>query len=367
MKCFIISPIGMPDSPIRRHADDVYECVILPALALAGVTGARADHIKDVGRISEQMFNEILTADFCIGILKDFNPNVFYEVAVAHSAGIPVILLSEMGVNPPFDLKDERTFHYDLSPRPIHRGENPRRLADMIESVRRLDGERRVPFGLNLTPLNGKDADPTVQVVAETEGSAAFWKDLVDSAKQRLYIAGLGFTGWRGMPGMDEALAATASRGCEVRVMTMHGQNPATQVMINPDVGDTWASNPGHSFEEARSWFRKALANNPNADVRAIRKGMLYQQMIIVDDRLYLSPYLYSANTAHSPRIECAVGFPLFRSALREFASLWDANAGLAPSVGKTKGNKAKSAPRSKKSSSPKAKATKAKPRQRKT
>jgi hypothetical protein len=364
MKCFIISPIGTPDSPIRRHADDVYECVIHPALELVGVTGHRADHIKDIGRISEQMFNDILTADFCIGILKDFNPNVFYEIAVAHSAGIPVILLSEMGVNPPFDLKDERTFHYDLSPRPVHRGENPRRLADMIESVRRLEGERRVPFGVNLTPLNGRDADPTVQVVAETEGSAAFWKDLVDSAKERLYIAGLGFTGWRGMPGMDEALAATGSRGCEVRVMTMDGQNPATQVMINPDVGDTWASNPGRSFEEARIWFRRALAGNPKADVRAIRKGMLYQQMIIIDDRLYLSPYLYSANTAHSPRIECAIGFPLFRSALREFGSLWEANAGQARR--KALATKSKPTPKTKKRSPAKPGTNKPKPRKRK-
>jgi hypothetical protein len=184
-----------------------------------------------------------------------------------------------------------------------------------------------VPFGVNLTPLNGKDADPTVQVVAETEGSAAFWRDLVDSAKRRLYIAGLGFTGWRGMPGMAEALGGTGARGCEVRVLTMDGSNPATKVMINPEVGDSWAAAPGASFESARAWFRKVMASNPRSEVRSIRKGMLYQQIIIVDDRLYLSPYLYSANTAHSPRIECAVGFPLFKSALREFNSLWETNA----------------------------------------
>ena len=121
MKCFVISPIGTPDSAIRRHADDVYECVIEPAFVLANVKGHRADHVKDVGRISETMFSDILNADFCIAVLKDYNPNVFYEIAVAHSAGIPVILMSEMGVNPPFDLADERTFHYDLNPRAVYR------------------------------------------------------------------------------------------------------------------------------------------------------------------------------------------------------------------------------------------------------
>ena len=86
---------------------------------------------------------------------------------------------------------------------------------------------------------------------------------------------------------------------------------------------------------------------------------MLYQQMIIVDDRLYLSPYLYSANTAHSPRIECAIGFPLFRSALREFGSLWEANAVHAQTAVKPHAKKTKRAPKRGKSAPAKATAKK--------
>ena len=78
------------------------------------------------------MYDEILTADFCIAVLDGFNPNVFYEVAVAHCAGVPVILLSEKGVDPPFDLKDERLLHYDLGPRSIYRGDNIHALLAMI-------------------------------------------------------------------------------------------------------------------------------------------------------------------------------------------------------------------------------------------
>jgi hypothetical protein len=100
MKCFVISPIGQPGSAAREHADDVYECIIRPALKEAEVDGQRADHVKDVGRITRQMYDEILTSDFCIAVLHGFNPNVFYELAVAHSAGIPVILLSEKGIDP---------------------------------------------------------------------------------------------------------------------------------------------------------------------------------------------------------------------------------------------------------------------------
>ena len=132
MKCFVISPIGQQGSSVRKHADDVFECIIEPALKEAQVDGHRADHIKDVGRITAQMYNEILSCDFCIAILHDFNPNVFYELAVAHCAGIPVIILSEKGTDPPFDLKDERVFHYDLSPRAIFHRDNTHALLESI-------------------------------------------------------------------------------------------------------------------------------------------------------------------------------------------------------------------------------------------
>jgi hypothetical protein len=49
MKCFIISPIGQRASATREHADDVFECIIKPALEEADVDGHRADYVKDVG------------------------------------------------------------------------------------------------------------------------------------------------------------------------------------------------------------------------------------------------------------------------------------------------------------------------------
>ena len=154
MKCFVISPIGQPGSAVREHADDVFECIIKPALKKADADGQRADQVKDIGRITRQMYEAILTSDFCIAVLHDFNPNVFYELAVAHSAGIPVILLSEKGVDPPFDLKDERVFHYDLAPRAIYRGDNVTALLERVDSVRKLQGRREVPFGNDLIPLS---------------------------------------------------------------------------------------------------------------------------------------------------------------------------------------------------------------------
>jgi hypothetical protein len=329
MKCFIISPIGEPGSPAREHADDVLECVIAPALEKAKVAGRRADQVKDVGRITKQMYEDILTSDFCIAVLHGFNPNVFYELAVAHSAGIPVILLSEKGIDPPFDLKDERIFHYDLHPRSIFRGDNALGLLQSIESVRLLNGRREVPFGNNLIPLNATSAELPYALKTETNASADFWFQLVRRAHDRLCLAGIGFTGWRGIPGMREALATAAKAGCAIRVLTMDVKNPAFGYMMNPDVaGSSYSSQPPPDYSETRLWFKSALegASDPRSEVRALKKGMLFQQIIISDDQALVSPYLFSSNTGYSPRFDIKASYPVFDAFLREFDTLWEAN-----------------------------------------
>jgi hypothetical protein len=326
MKCFIISPIGAPGSPTRAHADDVFECIIAPALHEAGVDGRRADHVTDVGRITKQMYGDILSSDFCIAVLHGFNPNVFYELAVAHSAGIPVIILSEKGIDPPFDLKDERVFHYDLSARAIFRRDNVRELLTKIESVDRLKGKREVPFGEGLTPLNGSRPNLPYSLRNETNSSAEFWLQLVRRSSRRLFMAGIGFGGWRGIPGMREAVQSAARSDCELRILTMDADNPAFVSMLNPDVTQINVGRVAPKIEETRSWFRSATEGAAKSEVRALKTGMLFQQIIISDDECLVSPYLYSANTGFSPCLQINESFPAFAAYNHEFDVLWKAN-----------------------------------------
>jgi hypothetical protein len=47
-QCFIISPIGQEDSDIRKHADDVFEYIIKPAMEEYEINAFRSDHIPKV-------------------------------------------------------------------------------------------------------------------------------------------------------------------------------------------------------------------------------------------------------------------------------------------------------------------------------
>jgi hypothetical protein len=114
MKCFLISPIGEEGSDVRQHADDVFRYIIEPAMKECEIEAIRSDQLDKPGLISEQMFRFIFEADLCIAVLTNHNPNVFYELAVAHSAKRPVIILIEKGQQLPFDVSGLRAIKYDL-------------------------------------------------------------------------------------------------------------------------------------------------------------------------------------------------------------------------------------------------------------
>src|SRR6186997_1179391 len=114
-KCFVISPIGKEGSDIRRHADNVFDNLIVPAVKQCGMDAYRSDHLDRPGWITDQVFEEIYTANVCIADLSFGNPNVFYELGVAQSANRPVITLIEKGQVIPFDIRDFRCIEYECS------------------------------------------------------------------------------------------------------------------------------------------------------------------------------------------------------------------------------------------------------------
>lgn len=112
--CFVISPIGAPDSENRKHADQVFKYIIEPGLKEFDIDPVRSDQINETGMISDQMMEYIFKSKLCIVVLTGENPNVYYELAVAQCAGRPVVLLIMKGEIPRFDVQDLRTIEYDL-------------------------------------------------------------------------------------------------------------------------------------------------------------------------------------------------------------------------------------------------------------
>ena len=108
--CFIIMPFGIPD------LKDFYNEFILPVLEECRIDCARGDDIFGSNVVMDDVKAEIEKADLVIDDLSGKNPNVFYEVGIAHTLGKPVLLLSQAIEDVPFDLRHRRVLPYEYTP-----------------------------------------------------------------------------------------------------------------------------------------------------------------------------------------------------------------------------------------------------------
>lgn len=111
--CFVIAPIGDPESETRKRSDQVLKHVIGPAVASCGYRALRADQISEPGMITSQVIQHIVEDPLVVADLTDQNSNVFYELAIRHAIRRPLVQLIKKGEQVPFDVAGTRTIHVD--------------------------------------------------------------------------------------------------------------------------------------------------------------------------------------------------------------------------------------------------------------
>jgi hypothetical protein len=107
-KCFVM----MPFDPIFNG---VWEHVLRPTVTAVGDECKRADDFFSLGPIMNDVLKSIREADYLIADLTGKNPNVFYELGIAHALDKPVILLTQQLNDVPIDLRHLRLIAYEDS------------------------------------------------------------------------------------------------------------------------------------------------------------------------------------------------------------------------------------------------------------
>jgi hypothetical protein len=105
--CFVMMPFG--------HWNDVYyKEIYIPAIKEAGFEPVRGDEIFSSGSVVEQIWEQIEKAKVLLADLTGKNPNVFYELGLAHADRKPVVFTSGALEDVPFDLRHLRVIIYDI-------------------------------------------------------------------------------------------------------------------------------------------------------------------------------------------------------------------------------------------------------------
>ncbi len=111
--CFVVAPIGEPNTDIRKRSDQVLKHIVRPAVEPLGYEVLRADKIAEPGLITSQVIQHVLEDSLVVADLTDRNPNVFYELALRHAVRKPLVQLVRTGEKLPFDIAGMRTISVD--------------------------------------------------------------------------------------------------------------------------------------------------------------------------------------------------------------------------------------------------------------
>jgi hypothetical protein len=124
--CFYLGPFNEPFNTI-------YKDHIVPPLKNVGFTVNRGDEIFSTDVIIEDVWKGIVSASFIVADVSGRNPNVMYEIGMAHTVGRPVLLMSQSVDDLPFDLRHRRCVIYSYTPRGCRKLEE-----DLVETTKLL-------------------------------------------------------------------------------------------------------------------------------------------------------------------------------------------------------------------------------------
>jgi hypothetical protein len=126
---FVIMPFG------EKWSTRVFRELIRKALDSQDIRCVRGDMALRVRDLTSNVWSEILSAGFVVVDLSARNPNVYYELGLAHALGKDAFVLKRKGVKLPADFGGAHYIEYDLAKLSVARASLSGQVADWARTV----------------------------------------------------------------------------------------------------------------------------------------------------------------------------------------------------------------------------------------
>ena len=315
MKCFVIMPFS-------GEFNNYYEKILKPTIERCSLISIRADEVYGTKPIIEDIAECIINADIIIADVTGKNPNVNYELGMAHALGKNVIIISQSIDDIPFDYRHIRAIIYKTQK--VNWGKTLRtELTKTINSIL-LDTSKSYKIGAieKYQKENSINNIWGLKEIFETRQKMnvrinEIWDDLTDE----LDIIGFGLKSFR--DAQTNSMTEKVKKGLKLRILTINPLSPFVkqrekdELQINGSIKKT--------IIDLEKWTTKLKENSDNKDNIQLK---FYNSLPIdfywrQEDKLYVGPYLYGIGSQQTITFEYQKGTKGYDFYRNYFENLW--------------------------------------------
>lgn len=126
--------------PFTPELKPVYDDHLKKVCKSCELSVARADDFFTTHEVMNDVWTAIYLSRMVIADCSGRNPNVFYELGIAHTLGKPVVLLTQREDDVPFDIRHRRYIKYEFTPRGMAQLEES--LSETLNSIKESEESR---------------------------------------------------------------------------------------------------------------------------------------------------------------------------------------------------------------------------------
>ena len=316
MNCFVIMPFS-------GSFNDYYRKILKPTIENCGLKSIRADEVYGVKPIIEDIAECIINSEIVIADVTDKNPNVNYELGMAHALCKQVIIISQKVEDIPFDYRHIRAIIYDT--KRVDWADNLKTelektiklvISDYsniysIEAIRKFHKNNSIDniWGLQETYETRQKMNVRLNEI---------WDKLINN----LDIIGFGFKSFR--DSQNHSIKEKVKNGLKLRILTI---NPLSQFVKQREIDELQlVGSIKKTIIDLERWvidLKKVSPSENNVQLKfynSLPLDFYWRQ----EDKLFVGPYLYGIGSQQTITFEYKEntrGYNFYRN---YFETLWE-------------------------------------------
>lgn len=312
--CFVIMPFKKP-------FNTYYQQILKPAIEECSLKAIRADEVYGIKPIVNDIIECIINADIIIAELTGKNPNVNYELGIAHALGKNVIMISQTIEDIPFDYRHLRIIlynkddnYYDSLKKDVTNTINSI-LNDSSKSYKIPAIEKFQKENLVINTWGIKEVFETRQKMNVRLNE--IWNELTNE----LDIIGFGLKSFR--DAQTNSINEKTKKGLKLRILTI---NPYSSFVKQREKDELLTEGSiKKTIIDLKKWVDKLKekSSNPNNIQLKFYNSLPLEFYWRQEDNLYVGPYLYGKGSQQTVTFEYQKGTKGYDFYRTYFEDLW--------------------------------------------